>query len=77
MSVSTQLFSIDPGWMSCLDGINVFYDPSCVLTPVDGLFGGDATLTITPQPEEMTRSVTGTIITPETPTPANYAEPTT
>lgn len=70
MSVSTQLFSIDPGWMSCLDGISAFYDPSCFLTPVDGLFGGDATLTITPQAEEMTRSVTGAT-SPEMPTLAN------
>ncbi|MCJ1393764.1 hypothetical protein MMC18_006640 [Xylographa bjoerkii] len=37
LSVPPQIFSIDPRWMSCLDGISAFYDPPYVLQPGSGL----------------------------------------
>lgn len=76
MSVPTQLFSIDPGWMSCLDGISAFYDPPKVLQPADGLTEeGPPIVTSKPDEDHRTTAATGATITPETPKLTAHTEP--
>lgn len=76
MSVPTQLFSIDPGWMSCLDGISAFYDPPKVLQPADGLTEeGPPIVTSKPDEDHRTTAATGATITLETPKPTAHTEP--
>jgi hypothetical protein len=37
LSVPSRLFSIEPGWKSCSDGIIALYDPPYALTPASGV----------------------------------------
>ncbi len=70
-----QLYSIDPGWHSCLDGISAFYDPPRVLKPGMGLTAVAATATSDPpvpadQPPTG-RAENGATAAPQTPAPTS------
>lgn len=76
LSVPTELFSINKGWETCLDGISAFFDPPRILTPAAGLTDGDPpATTANADADSRGKPTTGAAATPQTPAPTATGRP--